>query len=95
MLITTVMFIKAFLVALFVSPVLCATIPLQPGRNETVRIFGGVDAQQDDFPYIVSIQDKRMVTDAVALCWTLRPSLPLATALKHGNCRKPESELAV
>lgn len=58
MLTTTVMFIKAFLVALFVYPILCATIPLQPGRSDTVRIFGGVSAQQDDFSYIVSIQTK-------------------------------------
>lgn len=51
------MAIKAFLAAaLLISPVACAAVPLQPRWNDTVRIIGGVDAQQDDVPYIVSVQ---------------------------------------
>lgn len=51
------MAIRAFLVALAVSPIVCGAIPLLPIRNITIRVTGGVDAQLEDFPYVVSVQE--------------------------------------
>lgn len=52
------MAIQKLLAALLVSLIGCAAMPLQPGRNDTLRIIGGEYAQEGDIPYIVSIQKR-------------------------------------
>ncbi|KAF3033306.1 hypothetical protein E8E12_000872 [Didymella heteroderae] len=50
------MTIKILLAALLVPALAFAIIPPQPERNATIRIIGGVDAEKNDFPYLVSLQ---------------------------------------
>jgi secreted trypsin-like serine protease len=50
------MAIRTLLVGLLVPAFVTASILPQPGRNDTIRILGGVDAKRGDFPYAVSLR---------------------------------------
>lgn len=50
------MAIRAFLAVLLVFAVAFAANSSQSRRNDTIRIVGGIDAEEGEFPYLASLQ---------------------------------------
>lgn len=82
------MSLRAFLSVLLLPAVVFATTSPQPGRNDTIRIIGGVDAHEGDFPYIVSLQ----LPGIGHFCGG--SLLDATTVLTAGHCVQAPSEYA-
>jgi trypsin len=86
------MAIRAFLAVLLVFAVAFAANSSQSGCNDTIRIIGGVDAEEGEFPYLASLQ---MRTRKGLQHFCGGSLLDATTVLTAGHCVRAASRYRV